>query len=99
MLTKSCPVEVKADVSQEAEDGTFEAIVSVFGNVDSYGDRVMPGAFTDSLAEWEAKGAPIPVLWSHLSQDPDYHIGWVEKAEERPEGLWVRARLDLDGPK
>jgi HK97 family phage prohead protease len=98
MHTKSCPVQIKA-VGDGTEDGTFEAIVSAFGNVDTYGDRVMPGAFTDTLAEWEAKGAPIPVLWSHMSQDPDYHIGYVEKAEERPEGLWVQARLDLEGPK
>lgn len=99
MLTKSCPVQIKAVADDTTDDGTFEAIVSVFGNVDTYGDRVMQGAFTDTLAEWEAKDAPIPVLWSHMSQDPDYHIGYVEAAEERPEGLWVRARLDTDAPK
>ena len=30
---------------QDAPAGTFEAIGSVFGNVDLGGDRVMPGAY------------------------------------------------------
>jgi len=99
MLTKSCPVQIKAVGDTATEDGVFEAIVSVFGNVDTYGDKVMPGAFTDTLAEWQEKDAPIPVLWSHMAHDPDMHVGWVEVAEERPEGLWVRGRLDLESPK
>lgn len=97
MLTKSCPVQVKAP--QGADDGTFEAIVSVFGNVDTYGDKVLPGAFTDTLAEWGAKGDPIPVLWSHRSEDPDYHIGHVVEAKETEAGLWVRGQLDLESAK
>lgn len=97
MYIKSAPVTIKAAGEQDgAQDGVFEAIVSAFGNVDSYGDVVMPGAFADTLAEWAATGDPIPVLWSHASQDPDYHIGYVLDAEERPEGLWVRAQLDPD---
>lgn len=32
------------------EEGIVEAIVSVFGNKDSYGDVVLPGAFSASLA-------------------------------------------------
>lgn len=100
MLHKSCPVKIKA--AGEADglaEGQFEAIVSVFGNVDSYGDVVMPGAFADNLAEWEASGDPIPVYYSHRMDDPDYCIGHVLEAKETPEGLWVRAQLDLDGPK
>jgi len=36
------------------------------------------------------------VLWSHMSHDPEYHIGEVLEAEERPEGLWVKARIDTE---
>ena len=43
------------------QEGTFEAIVAVFNNIDRYGDKIIPGAFADSLAEWQAKGRPIPV--------------------------------------
>lgn len=81
---------------QDAPAGTFEAIVSVFGNVDLGGDRVMPGAFAKTLGEWEQSGDRIPVIWSHDWDDPMSHIGYVEKAEERPEGLFVQARLDVD---
>jgi len=97
MYIKSAPVTIKAAGEQDgAEEGVFEAIVSAFNNVDTYGDVVMPGAFAESLKEWQASGDPIPVLWAHASHDPDYHIGYVMEAEERPEGLWVKAQLDPD---
>lgn len=94
MRIKSCPVQIKAAGAQDGTDeGVFEAIVAAY-NVDSVGDKIIPGAFADSLDEWKASGDPIPVLWSHMSQDPDYHIGWVLEAEERAEGLWVKAQMD-----
>lgn len=100
MFTKACDVKVKAvGVDDELEDGVFEAIVSVFGNVDSYGDRVVKGAFEDTLAEWAASGDPIPVYWSHRMDDPDFNIGHVLEAKETDEGLWVKAQIDLEGPK
>jgi HK97 family phage prohead protease len=100
MFTKACDVRVKAvGVEDNLDDGVFEAIVSVFGNVDSYGDRVVKGAFADTLAEWEASGDPIPVYWSHRMDDPDFNIGHVLEAKETDEGLWVKAQIDLEGPK
>lgn len=100
MLTKSCTVAVKAVGPDDGQDeGVFEALVSVFGNVDAYGDVVMPGAFEKTLAEWSASGAPIPVYWSHRMDDPDFNLGEVIEAEERDKGLWVRAKLDLEAPK
>lgn len=108
MLTKTFTAHVKA--STDVAEGEFEAIVSVFGNVDSYGDVVTFGAFTDSLAKWADSGDPIPVIWSHQWGDPDAHIGEVVEAKELPPGdpalpealvdlggLWVRAKLDDDG--
>lgn len=100
MLTKSCGVKVKAVGTDDSlEEGVFEAIVSVFGNVDSYGDRVVKGAFANTLAEWEASGDPIPVYWSHRMDDPDFNIGHVLEAKETDEGLWVKAQIDLESPK
>lgn len=49
------------------ESGAFEGIASVYGNVDSYGDVVEPGAFAKSIME---RGKSIPVLWQH-----EYPIG------------------------
>lgn len=91
------PVAFKAAADDEPA-GTFEAIVSVFGNVDSVGDVVMPGAFADDLEAWKSSGDPIPVIWSHDWNDPDSHIGEVLDAKEIEEGLWIKGRLDLESP-
>lgn len=97
MLFKSCPVQVKAAGEADGlKEGQFRAVVSVFGNKDSYGDIVMPGAFADTLADWKAKGDPIPVYWSHRMDDPDYNIGYVLEAEETEKGLEVLAQLDIE---
>lgn len=100
MRVKTAPVRIKAAGTQEGTDeGVFEAIVAAY-NTDRVGDRILPGAFAETLAEWKGRGDPIPVLWSHMSHDPDYHIGVVEQAEERPgEGLWVQGRIDMDEAK
>lgn len=92
---KTFAAEIKA---VEGEAGTFEAIVSVFGNKDLGGDIVMPGAFADTLTEWAAKGDPIPVIWSHEWDDPEAHIGYCMEARETETGLYVKAHLDVDRP-
>ncbi len=97
MLVKTCPAKIKAVGGEDGlQDGQFTAVVSVFGNVDVYGDMVMPGAFKDTLAEWAESGDPIPVLYSHNSGDPDYNIGHVLTAEETDEGLQILAQLDIE---
>lgn len=69
--------------------GQFRALVSVFDNTDSYGDVIRPGAFTESIAEWETKGQRIPVIWSHDWGDPFSLVGSVVKATETAAGLEV----------
>ena len=94
MRTKACPVRIKAAGTDEGtDDGVFEAIVAAY-NLDSVGDKIAPGAFAETLAEWKGRGDPIPVLWSHMSADPDDHVGEVIEAEERPQGLWVTGPID-----
>lgn len=57
-LTKSLfPCHIKA---ANADEGILEAIVSVFNNVDSVGDRVLPGFFDQSLKSKLPKG-----VWMH----------------------------------
>lgn len=91
------PAKVKAGEQEGLELGEFEALVSVFGNTDSVGDRVMPGAFAKSLAEWQERGKPIPVIWTHSHSNAFDYIGEVLEAEERRgEGLWIKGRLDID---
>lgn len=98
MKTKALNVRIKAAGEDDGlSPGRFRALVSVFGNVDSYGDMVMPGAFTDNLKAWADSGDPIPVVWSHRWEDPMSHIGVVTNAVEVAEGLEVEGDvLDID---
>jgi HK97 family phage prohead protease len=99
MKTKDLAVEVKAGPEDGLEEGQFEAYASVFGNVDSYGDVVQRGAFTNTLAEWAASGNFLPVLFGHNMADPDFNLGHVVTAAEDERGLRVRGQLDMDSPK
>jgi len=100
VLTKDAPARVKAaGESDGLGAGEFTALVSVFGNEDSVGDVVMPGAFTEDLARWKDSGDPIPVIWSHDWGDPFSHIGHVVEARESAGGLLVTGQLDMDNPK
>lgn len=93
--------EFKALPDQEGEKGRFEAMVSVFGNVDLQGDRVLDGAFQKSIEEWRASGAPIPIIWSHQWGDPNAHIGSAnadQVTEVKGKGLKVAGSIDLDNP-
>lgn len=76
--------------------GTFDALVSVFGNVDIQGDVVMPGAFKKSIEKWKASGDPLPVIFSHDWQNPFAHIGYVTSMRESTMGLEVEGKLDVD---
>jgi len=54
-----------ASYKSDDATGTVEAIVSVFGVVDSYKERVMPGAYSGSL------GKKLPrCVWSHNWDEP-----------------------------
>lgn len=72
------------------ESGVYEALVSVFGNVDEGSDRVLPGSFAEVIAS----GRRPAVFWNHnWSAGP---IGETLEWEERERGLWVRGRLFVD---
>lgn len=96
--TKECKARIKAAGPADGlAEGQFRALVSVFGNEDSMGDVIAPGAFTQVLAEWKASGDPIPVVWSHKWGDPFAHIGSVLEATETADGLEVLAQIqDMD---
>lgn len=108
-VTKSSPAYV-LKATQAGDVGTVEAVVAVFNNLDFQGDRVMPGAFTNTLARWKESGDPIPVIWSHQWAEIDAHVGGVDPTQalelqpgdsKLPErirdlgGLFVTMALDL----
>lgn len=99
MQLKDMPVQIKAGPDDGHGEGEFSAYASVFGNVDSYGDIVVKGAFANDLKRWEESGNPIPLLFGHNMSDPDYNLGHVVSAVEDDKGLLVTAQLDLENPK
>ncbi|QGA55875.1 HK97 family phage prohead protease [Brucella sp. 2280] len=92
MKTKDFALQVK-DLS---EDGTFTGYGSVNGNVDSYGERVMPGAFAGSLAKHKREGTNVLMLWQHNPNEP---IGIWEDLSEDAKGLWGKGRLIMEVQK
>jgi uncharacterized protein len=91
---KTFPADLKA-----GDAGKVEALVSVFGNVDLAGEKVMPGAFAGTIAKWKADGRPVPVVFSHKWDDPWAHIGVVDDLEETADGLKASYTLDVaDNP-
>lgn len=99
-LKSFTPTTFKAEGQMDGEaplgPGEFIALAAVFGNVDSYGDRMVKGAFADTLAAWSTSGDPIPVIWQHNWADPFAHIGTVLWARETDEGLLYKGKLDIE---
>ena len=76
----------------ESEGMTFEGYGAVFGNVDSYGDVIQPGAFADTLAAAQKTGTWPAMLLQHG--------GWGMGAEDMtPIGIWTGLSEDGIGLK
>jgi HK97 family phage prohead protease len=73
----------RLELKSLAEDGTFEGFAAAYGNVDTQGNRIEPGAFK------AAEGQQIPLLFAHKTDEP---VGTVT---ETPQGPWVKGKLLL----
>ncbi len=91
-------VEFKALPDLGEVKGRFTALVAAFGNVDLQGDRVMPGAFKNTIATWQASGYPVPLIFSHDWSDPFAHLGVIDSMTETMKGLEVSGNIDLTNP-
>ncbi len=94
MKTKSIEFKVK---STDLEAGVVSGYASVFGNVDSYGDIVVKGAFGAFLKKAAETGKVIPVFYGHNMEDPKANIGKAVELREDDHGLFFKAQLDLSG--
>ena len=75
----------------------FEGYLSVFGNVDSYGDIVEKGAFKKSIERTVKSGRAVPVLENHggwkTTASDTTPIGYFEELTEDDYGLYVKGIL------
>lgn len=92
-------IEVKFSTDQiDLKTGEFSGYGAVFGNVDSHGDVIAPGAFTETLAEWAGKGRlPSMKLMHGTMLNPfsgdDLPIGKWRSMREDARGLAVEGKL------
>ena len=89
-------LEAKATATDRGE---FTAIAAAYSK-DRVGDRIVPGAFANTIEHWRESGKHIPLHWNHQGEPEDI-IGSVDPAtvEETKDGLQVAGRLDLTGKK
>lgn len=85
ITNKSFPFEIKTI----SESGAFTGYASVFGNEDLWGDIVVAGAFSKSIAVKKPA-----MLWQHNSDEP---IGIWTVIKEDDKGLYVEGQLLIDG--
>lgn len=91
---KTRKIDRPFQVKSVQDDGTFVGYGSVFGELDSYRDIVMPGAFRDSLQnDFDAKGRMVPMLWQHDMRNP---IGVYPTIREDNIGLYVEGQCNLE---
>ena len=83
MEFRSVQTEFKADSSKRI----LEGYASAFGNPDSYGDVVEPGAFTKTILERKDR---IKILYQHDSRQP---IGRPLAMQEDTHGLMTSAYI------
>lgn len=87
-----CPFE-KKEFRKENGRFHFKGYASTFGNIDRGQDRVLPGAFKETIADFEMRGHFVPLLWAH---DHNYPIGQIDKMYEDDKGLFVEAHMVED---
>ena len=90
METKFATLDIKA----EGEDENYLTISgygAVFGNTDSAGDIIVPGAFSESI-----KGRKPKMLWQH---DPSQPIGVWDEMREDNNGLYMKGRISKKAAK
>lgn len=78
------------------KDGKICGYASVFHIKDLQGDRILPGAFLESITAFQENSHTVGMYVQH---QPEETIGKWTKLEEDSHGLWVEGILDLQHPK
>jgi HK97 family phage prohead protease len=71
-------------------NGRLSGLASTFGNIDSYGDTVVPGAYKSTIQDFLRDGF---IAWSH---DWAHPVATPEVARETADGLWIEAEFHSD---
>lgn len=88
-------VLLKAATTATTDRGEFTAIAAAY-SVDRVKDRIVPGAFKNTIDRWQASGKRIPLHWNHEG-DAKNIIGAVDPTSmhESDKGLYVEGKVDI----
>lgn len=93
IVRRNIALDRKFEWKTKADDsGTFEGYASTFGNEDTYGDTIMPGAFKASLAQHKKDGSNVKMLWQHQRSSP-IGIFPITSMAEDSKGLHVKGEF------
>lgn len=86
--------ELKLGGAQGATDGdmTFSGYGAYFGNVDSWGDVIVKGAFAATIKQAKSSGN-WPVMLAQHGLDSTTPIGVWTDMKEDDKGLWVEGKI------
>jgi HK97 family phage prohead protease len=79
------------NIKSACENGIIKGYGSVFDNIDSDNDRIIKGAFTNSIKQHNQNNK-IKLLWQHHIHEP---IGTITHLSEDDHGLYIEAKLLL----
>lgn len=82
----------------DAKTGEFAGYGAVFGNVDTHGDLIEPGAFAQTIAEWNARGSlPTMKMMHGTGVNPfsgsDLPVGKWQEMREDARGLYMKGKI------
>lgn len=83
-------LELKAEVKELKEDGTFSGVASVYGVEDLGGDVIDKGAFSKTVAE----NPDVLILWQHQAAEV-IGSGSVKEWQNK---ILINGQLDLEDP-
>ena len=85
-------LRMRLEIKEISAEGSFEGLLSPYGNVDGGGDVVVPGAYAKTLKD---QGPTRPMLWQHKTDVP---IGEVT-LDDQPDGLHCKGQLLMTLPE
>jgi len=81
------------EVKFVGQTGVFEGYASVFNIIDKVHDKIVKGAFTESLKSFCQRKTMPPLLWQHNAFEP---IGIWHEMYEDEHGLFVKGELFIN---
>lgn len=85
------------DMKADGAAGQFTGYGAIFGNIDSYGEKIQRGAFAETLTTWKKRGKWPKMLLQHggmgVTSDDMLPVGQWTSMSEDSKGLKVQGHL------